>query len=131
MPMLTDEMRRMLGSQLAVLATVTDGTTPNIGPKRSLRVHDERSLIFNENTGGQTLSNIRAGSKVSVAVIDRDALDGYRFVGSAHIHESGPAFDDAVAFAEKQGMKHPRCAVVITIEDIYTLKPGATAGTRV
>ncbi|TDZ99266.1 Pyridoxamine 5'-phosphate oxidase [Mycobacteroides salmoniphilum] len=128
MPTLTDEMKRMLGSQLAVLATVTDGTTPNIGPKRSLRVHDERSLIFNENTGGQTLANILAGSKVSVAVIDRDALDGYRFVGSAHIHDSGPAFDNAVAFAEERGMKHPRCAVVIAIEGIYTLKPGVTAG---
>jgi predicted pyridoxine 5'-phosphate oxidase superfamily flavin-nucleotide-binding protein len=131
MPTLTDEMKRMLGSQLAILATVTDGTTPNIGPKRSLRVRDEHSLIFNENTGGQTLANIHAGSKVSVAVIDREALDGYRFVGSAHIHESGPAFDDAVAFAQERGLKYPRCAVVIAIDDIYTLKPGVTAGKRV
>lgn len=131
MSTLTDEMKRMLGAQLAILATVTDGTTPNIGPKRSLRVRDDRSLIFNENTGGQTLANIHAGSKVSVAVIDREALDGYRFVGSAQIHESGPAFDNAVAFAQERGMKHPRCAVVIDIEDIYTLKPGAGAGKRV
>lgn len=131
MSTLTDEMKRMLGAQLAILATVTDGTTPNIGPKRSLRVRDDRSLIFNENTGGQTLANIHAGSKVSVAVIDREALDGYRFVGSAQIHESGPAFDNAVAFAQERGMKHPRCDVVIDIEDIYTLKPGAGAGKRV
>lgn len=131
MSTLTDEMKRMLGSQLAILATVTDGMTPNIGPKRSLRVRDDRSLIFNENTGGQTLANIRAGSKVSVAVIDREALDGYRFVGSAQIHESGPAFEDAVAFAQERGMKYPRCAVVIAVEDIHTLKPGATAGKRV
>ncbi|CPZ98169.1 pyridoxamine 5'-phosphate oxidase-like FMN-binding protein [Mycobacteroides abscessus] len=105
MSTLTDEMKRMLGAQLAILATVTDGTTPNIGPKRSLRVRDDRSLIFNENTGGQTLANIQAGSKVSVAVIDREALDGYRFVGSAQIHDSGPAFDNAVAFAQERGMK--------------------------
>lgn len=131
MPALTDDMKQMLGAQLAVLATVTDGQTPNIGPKRSLRVYDDRSLIFNENTGGQTLANVRAGSKVSVAVIDRDALDGYRFVGPARIHESGAAFDDAVRFAQERGMKPPRCAVVIAIEDIYTLRPGATAGTRV
>lgn len=31
MSTLTDEMKRMLGAQLAILATVTDGTTPNIG----------------------------------------------------------------------------------------------------
>ncbi|OHT85365.1 pyridoxamine 5'-phosphate oxidase family protein [Mycobacteroides saopaulense] len=131
MPALTDDMKRMLGAQLAVLATVTDGQTPNIGPKRSLRVYDDHSLIFNENTGGQTLANIRAGSRVSVAVIDREALDGYRFVGRARIFESGPAFDDAIAFAEERGMKPPRCAVVIAVDDVYTLKPGATAGTRV
>lgn len=131
MPALTDDMKRMLGAQLAVLATVTDGQTPNIGPKRSLRVYDDHSLIFNENTGGQTLANIRAGSRVSVAVIDREALDGYRFVGRARIFESGPAFDDAIAFARERGMKPPRCAVVIAVDDVYTLKPGATAGTRV
>ena len=64
-------------------------------------------------------------------IADREALDGYRFVGSAHVHESGPAFDDAVAFAQERGLKYPRCAVVIAIDDIYTLKPGVTAGKRV
>lgn len=129
--MLTTEMKSMLATQLPIVATVTDGGTPNIGPKRSLRVYDDRSLIFNENTGGQTLANIRNGSAVAVAVIDRDALDGYRFLGTPVVHESGPAYDDAVAFATERGFKPPRCAVVVTVTDIFTLAPGATAGARV
>ncbi|MBH5144328.1 pyridoxamine 5'-phosphate oxidase family protein [Rhodococcus erythropolis] len=131
MPTLTSEMTAMLSEQLPILATVTDGALPNIGPKRSLRVYDDSTLIFNENTGGQTLRNIRAGSKIAVAVIDRAALDGYRFLGSAQVHDSGPAFDNAAHFASERGMSAPKCAVLIHIEEIFTLKPGTTAGTRI
>jgi predicted pyridoxine 5'-phosphate oxidase superfamily flavin-nucleotide-binding protein len=59
---LTEEMKDMLRTQLPILATVTDAETPNIGPKRTLRAYDESSLIFNENTAGRHLGNIRAGS---------------------------------------------------------------------
>ena len=86
--------------------------------------------MFNENTGGQTLRNIRPGSKIAVAVIDRDALDGYRFLGSAQIHESGPAFDNAVHFASERTTPAPICAALIRVEEIFTLKSGTNAGTR-
>ncbi|OHU07281.1 pyridoxamine 5'-phosphate oxidase family protein [Mycobacterium syngnathidarum] len=129
--MLTEPMKAMLATQLPIVASVTDSGTPNVGPKRSLRVYGDGSLIFNENTGGQTLTNIRNGSKIAVAVIDRDALDGFRFLGTPTLHDSGPAFDNAVAFATDRGMKSPHYAVVVTIDTIYTLKPGPTAGNRV
>ena len=128
---LTDEMRQMLRAQLPIIATVTDAATPDIGPKRTLRAYDESSLIFNENTAGQHLRNIRAGSRVAVAVVDREAPDGYRFLGRAEVHESGPVMDDAVAFARERGMGLPKAAVLIRIEEIFSLRPGATAGKRV
>lgn len=128
---LTEPMQAMLAVQLPILATVTDPTTPDVGPKRSLRVHDDRTLIYNENTGGQHLANIRAGSKAIVAVIDREALDGYRFLGTPEVHDTGPVFDSAVAFASERGMKPPKAAVLIRIDEIHTLKPGPTAGTQV
>lgn len=129
--MLTEPMKAMLATQLPIVASVTDSGTPNVGPKRSLRIYDDGSLIFNESTGGQTLTNIRAGSKIAVAVIDRDALDGFRFLGTPTLHDSGPAFDNAVAFATDRGMKPPHYAVVVTIDAIHTLKPGPIAGTRI
>ncbi|MBV7295176.1 pyridoxamine 5'-phosphate oxidase family protein [Corynebacterium sp. TAE3-ERU12] len=124
-------MQQMLAEQLPILATVTDGSTPNIGPKRSLRAFGDDKLIYNENTGGQHLANIEAGSKVAVAVIDRPNLDGYRFLGTAETTTEGEAWDNCIAFAKENGMPEPKRAVVIHVEEIYSLKSGAKAGTRV
>ncbi len=127
---LNDEMKKMLAKQLPVQATSSPSGVPDIGPKRSLRLYDDRTLIYNENTGGQTLKNIKAGSKMAVVVIDREALDGYRFVGTPELFLAGKPFDDALTFAEKNGMKPPKYAVLIHIGSIYTLRSGPNAGTR-
>lgn len=130
MSSLDETMKQFLAVQLPIQSTVSKAGLPDIGPKRSLRVYDDKTLIYNENTGGQTLQNILDGSKMAIAVIDREALDGYRFVGQPEVFSEGAAFDNAVAFAETAGMKTPKFAVLIHIEDIFTLRSGPTAGTR-
>ncbi|SHE28314.1 hypothetical protein SAMN02745117_00024 [Lampropedia hyalina DSM 16112] len=127
---LNDTIKAMLATQLPIQATVGPDGIPDIGPKRSLRAYDDQTLIYNENTGGQTLRNLKDGSKIAVAIIDREALDGYRFLGRAEIFHEGKPYDNAVAFAAKNGMKTPLCAVLIHIEAIFTLRSGPTAGTR-
>lgn len=128
---LDDKMQTMLATQTPILATVIQSSgMPNIGPKRSLRVFDDNHLIYNENTGGQTLVNIEQGSKVAIAVIDRPNLDGYRFVGTPSIHHDGEAFENAVSFAAENGMKEPKCAVIIKVDEVFTLKSGPTAGQK-
>lgn len=130
MAKLTQEMKDMLSAQLPYLATVTDGEMllPNIGPKRSLRVWDDETLIYNENTGRQHLENLRAGSKAAVAVVDWGQLDGFRFVGSAELFHEGPVWEAAVKFADEMGHNPPKMAVLIHIEQIYTLMLGKNAG---
>ena len=113
-------MKSFLANQLSIQATVNKDRLPDIGPKRSLRVYDDTTLIYNENTGGQTLQNIRDGSKIAVAATDREALDRYRFVGQPEIFTEGARFENALGFADKSGMKEPKCAVLIHIEEIYT-----------
>lgn len=131
MIVLDDRMQAFLAKQLPILATVSrEGGLPNIGPKRSLRRYDDWTLIFNENTAGQTLQNIRDGSKVAVAVIDREALDGYRFVCVPEIFSDGAPYDNAVAFAAANGMKQPKFAILLHVEQIYTLRSGPDAGKR-
>jgi len=128
---LDDTMCAMLAKQLPIQATVSKDGLPDIGPKRSLRFYDEHTLIYNENTGGQTLQNIRDGSKMAIAIIDREALDGYRFVGKPEIFSEGtPAYANALAFAEQNGMKPPKFAILVHIENIYTLRSGADAGKK-
>lgn len=130
MKTLTDAMKDMLANQTPIQATVTEGQIPNIGPKRSLRIYDDNTLIFNENTGGQTLVNMQNGSRIAVAVIDREKLDGYRFLGTPEIFSEGAPFDNACAFADENGMKSPKFAVLVHIDEIYSLRSGANAGKK-
>ena len=129
MTVLNDAMKAMLAKQLPIQATTSKDGLPDIGPKRSLRFYDDNTLIYNENTGGQTLQNIRDGSKMAIAVIDREALDGYRFVGTPEIFTEGSKpYEKALEFAAGNNMKQPKFAVLIHIDNIYTLRSGPDAG---
>lgn len=119
---LTDEMKDMIGKQLAYVATVRADGVPNIGPKRSLRVFDDSTLIYKENTGKEIWSCIQRGSKVAVAVCDREKVTGFRFICSAEYFTEGELF-------EKEAPK--KAVVLLKIEEIYNLQVGENAGTRI
>ena len=128
---LTEAMKEMVATQQCFIATVNADGTPNVAPKRSTRVLSDDSLIFTEGTGGATYANIKRGSKVSVAVVNRDIVDGYRFLGKAILQESGELYDAAAANSAKLGRSKPFAVAVINISEIYSLKPGPTAGKRI
>jgi predicted pyridoxine 5'-phosphate oxidase superfamily flavin-nucleotide-binding protein len=131
MATLTQEMKDMIATQQCFVGTVDKDGTPNVAPKRSTRVLNDNSLIFTEGTGGATYANIKRGSKVSVSVVDREVLDGFRFVGNATLQESGELYEQAVAMSAKIGMPKPRAVVVIDITEIHSLKPGPMAGKKI
>jgi len=128
---LTQEMKDMIASQQCFIGTVDADGSPNVAPKRSTRVLTDDSLIFSEGTGGTTYANIIRGSKVSVAVVNREILNGFRFLGNPTIHDNGELYERAVAMSEKAGMPAPFAVVVIHITEIHSLKPGPTAGKKI
>lgn len=128
---LTQEMKDMVASQQCFIGTVDADGAPNVAPKRSTRVLSDDSLIFSEGTGGTTYTNIIRGSKVSVAVVNREILNGFRFLGNPTIHDSGELYERAVIMSEKAGMPAPIAVVVIHITEIHSLKPGPTAGKKI
>lgn len=71
MAKLTEEMKDMIASQQCFHATVSKGGVPNNAPKRSTRVLDDETLIFNEGVGRTTFQNILDGSL--------DAVAGYEY----------------------------------------------------
>jgi len=131
MAALTQEMKDMIAKQQCFVGTVNADGTPNVAPKRSTRVLTDTSLIFSEGTGGATYENIKRGSKVSVSVVNRDILDGFRFVGNTSLYESGDLYEQAAAMSVKIGMPKPRAVVVIDIIEIHSLKPGPMAGKKI
>lgn len=131
MAKLTQEMKDMIATQQCFIGTVDANGAPNVAPKRSTRVLTDDSLIFSEGTGGTTYANILRGSKVAVAVVNREILNGFRFIGNPSIHDSGELYEQAVAMSEKAGMPAPLAVVVIHITEIHSLKPGPTAGKKI
>ena len=131
MAKLTQEMKDMVAAQQCFIGTVNSDGTPNVAPKRSTRVLSDESLIFTEGTGGATYVNIKRGSKVSVAVVNREIVDGFRFVGEASLKESGELYDTAAAASVKLGRSKPLAVAVINISEIHSLKPGPMAGKKI
>ena len=128
MAILTPAMKEMVATQQCFVGTVNPDGTPNVAPKRSTRVLNDECLIFTEGTGGKTYANVKRGSKVAVSVVNREVLDGYRFIGIPDLQESGELYDKAAEMSAKLGMPKPFGVVVITITEIHSLKPGPGAG---
>jgi len=131
MAQLTQEMKEMVLIQQCFHATVSKDGVPNNAPKRSTRVFDDETLIFNEGVGGTTYRNIQDGSKVAVAVVNREILDGYRFLGTPEILTSGEIYERSAEMSLKSGMPKPKAVILIHIDEIYSLKPGPMAGKRI
>lgn len=131
MAILTPEMKEMVNNFQCFVGTVSKDGKQNIAPKRSTRVLDDETIIFTEGTGRITYNNLLDGSSVVIAVVDRDTVDGYRFLGQAEVQSSGENYERAAAFSEQNGMPRPKAVVLVHIEEIQTLKPGPLAGQKI
>lgn len=126
MAKLTQDMKDLIAAQQCFVATVNSDGTPNIGPKRSTRVIDDEHIAYNEATAKQTWDNVNKGSKVAIAVADREKLKGFRFLGTPEIITSGKLYEDTVSLSQKMGRPAPKAVIKIQIEKIYNLGvPGA------
>ena len=131
MATLTQEMKDMVMTQQCFHATVSKDGLPNNAPKRSTKVFDDETLIYTEGTGGSTYKNILEGSRVSVAVVNREILDGYRFLGTPEVFTNGDLYDKSAELSLKAGMPRPKAVILIHIDEIHSLKPGPLAGKKI
>ena len=126
MAKLTSEMRAIFEKQLAVVATASKDGTPNVGPKGSLHIIDDGTLVYAEAMGEKTLRNLQENPKVAVMVVDREKMDGYQVKGTAELLTSGDLFEQVARRQEERKRPRPKQVVRIVIEEIYSIKPGIT-----
>lgn len=131
MSQLTAEMKEMVMSQQCFHATVSKDGMPNNAPKRSTRVFNDETLIFNEGVGGITYQNILDGSKVATSVVNRDVMDGYRFISTAEVITDGELYEKSAEMSLKAGMPKPKAVILLHIDEIHSLKPGPMAGKKI
>jgi len=125
MAKLTEEMKALVASQQAFIATASPDGVPNIGPKASTHVLDDEHIVFYEMAGGRTWENVQKNPKVAIAVVDRSTMQGYRFIGKAELLTEGELYEGAKALAEMLKMPTPaKAAVKVKVEEIYNLGAG-------
>lgn len=114
---LDDDMRRVVDEQrLAYVATVCPDGTPNVSPKGTTAVWDERHLVFAHLYSVQTVANIEAGSAVEVNVVDPIRRKGYRFKGPAVVHRGGPVFEQGLQFyRDRSALDADRIEAIVLI----------------
>ena len=121
MAKLTEEMKTLVANQQAFIATASPEGIPNIGPKGSTRVLDDEHIVFFEMVGRRTYENLKINPNIAIAVLDREKMQGYRFVGKAELITEGELYEQAKQRAEAMKLPAPQAAVKVKVDEIYNL----------
>ena len=129
--MLTPDMKRIIEEQrLGFVATASLDGTPNVSPKGTFAVLDDRTIAFGEIRSPGTIRNLKANPRIEVNFVDAFVRKGYRFAGMATAVERGePAFDTLLPNL-RSALAHRIRAVVITAvtEALSLTKPAYEEG---
>lgn len=122
---LTDDMQRLVREQkLAYVATVSPDGTPNLSPKGTTTVWDDRHLVFADIRSPQTVANLERNPAVEVNVVDPIARRGYRFKGSGRVVREGDLFEAAMELFQRDlrdARGRVRSVVLIRVEQARRL----------
>jgi predicted pyridoxine 5'-phosphate oxidase superfamily flavin-nucleotide-binding protein len=115
--MLTADMKRIVKEwPLGFIATTSSDGTPNVSPKGTFAVLDDRTIAFGEIRSPATLRNLRANPRVEVNFVDVFARSGYRFAGIASVVERGDAgFDTLLPKLNSALASRIRAVVTISV----------------
>ncbi len=114
MGLISADMKRIVEEQrLGFVATVCPDGTPNLSPKGTTRVWDADHLVFANIRSPGTIANLRQNANVEVNVVDPFVRKGYRFKGVASVLDSGPLYDQIIAFYKERGVASGIREVVI------------------
>ncbi len=94
--------RLVLEQRLGYHATVCPDGTPNLSPKGTTSVWDDDHLFFAEIRSPRTLANLRTNAAIEVNVVDALGRRGYRFKGTASVHEEGEVYERGLALLRER-----------------------------
>jgi uncharacterized protein len=113
--MLTPDMRRIIEEQLLgfVATTAPDGT-PNLSPKATFFVVDDRTIAFGDIRSPGTIRNLRANPRIEINFVDPFVRKGFRFAGTAEVIERGSdAFETLLG--HYRGSLAPRLRAIVAV----------------
>ena len=113
--MLTPDMKRIVEEQrLGFVATAAADGTPNVSPKGTFVVLDDKTIAFGEIRSPGTIRNLRVNPRIEVNFVDPFVRKGYRFAGKAAVVERGDRTFDAL-LGQLRSALGPRIRAIVTI----------------
>lgn len=115
--MLTPDMKRLIAEQrLGFVATASLDGMPNVSPKGTFAVLDDRTIAFGEIRSPGTIRNLKANPRIEVNFVDVFVRKGYRFAGTATVVERGePDFDTLLPHLRSSLAHRIRAIVTISV----------------
>jgi predicted pyridoxine 5'-phosphate oxidase superfamily flavin-nucleotide-binding protein len=129
---MTEEMMNAIEKDnLIFFATATEDGVPNVVPIGLARPIDSKTIMIVDNFMKKTHKNLENNPKA--ALVPRDASQcPYQFKGTVEIVESGKYFEEAVDWAKSvMAQLAPKAAILLKVEEIYSVQPGPEAGEKV
>jgi predicted pyridoxine 5'-phosphate oxidase superfamily flavin-nucleotide-binding protein len=125
---LTADMRAVIqAAHLCFAGTVSPDGKPNVSPKGTIRVWDDRHLFFLDIASPGTRANLQARPWMELNVVDQLSRRGYRFFGPVTLHVGDAVFEEATRRVQsKEQASYPVAAVILlTLERAAALvSPG-------
>lgn len=128
---MTEEMMQVIADNRAYVATATADGVPNVVPIGNIKPLDNKTVMIADSYMIKSRANLEANPKIAFVVHDA-AKYPYQFKGSVKIYTSGEYYDDVVNWIKETAplAPKPKAAVIIDIEEIYSVKVG-DAGKRI
>jgi len=133
-------------SPACYLATASKDGIPNVVPCGSTTAVDQETIVIAAVFLGKTLENLKGNPKASLVVhtpappkeevsIEKlAAIKGWQVKGDVEIQPSGPIFEKTKEMVTKllpEAAGMLKGAVVLKVEEVYTVTPGPEAGKRI
>ena len=108
---------------LTWVSTVTEAGDPHLAPVCFVKAVGNDKLLIGVSFISKTVSNIKNGSRVVVG--NAVYPNGYMIKGSGEVIDTGKYFEDFKERINKRfgGKIKPKAALLVSVEEIYHLKP--------
>ena len=114
MGLLTNEIKDFIEQQkLGYVATVSPDSTPNLSPKGTISVWDDKHLVFADIKSPKTMANLEKNPSLEINVVDPITRKGFRFKGTGTILSSGQEYDKIISHYSNMGIKSKIGRVVL------------------
>ena len=123
MTILIPEIEKIINEQLCLVATVNKQGKPNVAPKGTMRVLNNKELVYAEIFGGTTLQNILDNPEaIMVVAVDKETKKFVRLRGKAEVIEEGELYKKIAKQVEemKRGFPKPKAVVKIKIIEVIS-----------